>query len=1509
MKKKLLLIVAFAAAFAGQANAQRTTDKLDRGLVAVPSGSGSFVSWRIFGEEYYDTEYNLYRDGQKVNSTPLKVSNYTDAGGRAGAKYQVAAVVRGVEQEKCAEVTRLGQQYIQFAVGKLSSRRGTDITNDYNINDIALADVDGDGVSEFIMKRNYGPDGSSVANDSAYNCIECYNIKGDRLWWIDLGPNMVSGPDEQYDAVGYDWDGDGKAEILMRGADNMIIHHKDGTTTNIGNMSVNTRNTVLQTANMTYTNSGAEYLLYLEGATGKPYEIGSGSTPLWMTYPLPRLEAGETDLNAAWGDGYGHRSTKHYFGAPFLDGRKPYIFLGRGCYTRHKFKAYSVDPITHKLTLYWSWANNNGWSDPWYGNGYHNFGIADVDWDGRDEIVFGSMVIDDNGKGLSTTGLGHGDAQHCGDFDPYRHGQEIFACNEDEPAMNYRNATTSKIYYRLQSTSDDGRALCGNFSNDYPGAIGHSSQSGTISCVSDKVISGGPTGFTNNFRIYWDGDLLEEGLDGAGTEGVCRVYKANGSQVFTTEGTKNCNWTKNTPSATGDILGDWREEIIVRTSDNKYVRVYTTNIATQYRNYTLWHDHQYRQGMVWESVGYNQPPHASYFIGELEGITVAPPPLTMTDRVETTSIDQSHNGQHVIVCDWADTNVSIADGAEPWVATFHVPSWIQGTNSNITTGNPTITRTYYTCNVTGGGLAGSARLVKQGDGTLNLPAVDMTHTGNTDLWAGVVNFDGKMLNTSVWMNRFAELNSNGGTFRSIKMEYDAKLRPGRADNRGTLTTDSLVMRFGARVVFDVYSDLSADQLNTRLLSLETKSWQYGPQYLTPVFEFVNHGAADPVEGKYLIGQVEKLEGSLDDIRVEGLGNSMKSSLVLEDGKLYLVVESMGSTGTITWTGSEGTVWDLNATNNFDRGNGQAGSFITGDNVVFGDETSQLSVSLSGELEADSVIVDASKNYTFEGSGALTGNTTLVKRGTGGLTIKTENTYTGGNRISGGFVSVSSLANANQAKGNLGGMTTAGAKFVIENGGELRTTAAVTNGSVIQFVGDEGGAINNSADFISDRAMTGTVATKRGAGWMKLNTSNSSLNKLVIAGGTVQCINANVPAKTVEYQGGTLRENAGSGYAVDVPLNKKGTWYLANRSTYTNKVTGQGTLTIYCVTEKGTNYYATRTPVQCNFSDFEGTIEPSSSLDDPAVLRFTMNMSGGMPKGAMNIAEKVEVQNSGKTYRIGKVTGKGALGGSCTFSNGVSVGANTWQVGNDDTWTTTAIVTSNANLVKVGSGKVTWSGANTNTGTTTVSEGELTVNTTTSLGSGALTVNENAIFGGTTNEKNPLSNASTTINGLLRPGLIAEATTGTIYFASKPVTVTAGGVLSFNARRCATTTVNGCTSLAGISTLTVNGTIRVVALSGHTLQAGDSIRIFTANNFAGTPKFQFEGDVEWDTSRISEGLLFVKSITDAINTAKVTEDSPADVYDAQGRMVRRQAASLEGLPAGIYVIRGRKIVIR
>ncbi|MBQ9637471.1 MAG: autotransporter-associated beta strand repeat-containing protein [Prevotella sp.] len=1519
MKKKALLILMAFVALAMQA--QRTTDKLDRGLVAVPGSSGgNLVSWRIFAEEYYDVAYNLYCNGEKLNDKPLQVSNFRHASGNTSSRYQVAAVVRGVEQEKSEAVTRWNSGYLQFAVKPVTARDGSDMTADCNINDIALADLTGDGVSEFIMKRNYGADSDAtgvypVSNKTRYNHIEVYNIKGDRLWWIDLGPNMVSGPDEQYDAVGYDWDGDGKAEVLMRGADNMIIHHPDGTTTEIGNMNVNTRNDVRHDdANGAYTHTGAEYLLYLEGATGKPYEIGPNGEK-WMTYPLPRGNASD------WGDSYGHRCTKHYFGAPFLDGRKPFIYLGRGCYTRHMMKTYSVDPETHKLTLYWSWENNNGWSDPWYGNGYHNFGIADVDWDGRDEIVFGSMVIDDNGKGLSTTGLGHGDAQHCSDFDPYRHGQEIFACNEDEPAMNYRDATTSKIYYRLQSTSDDGRALCGNFSNDYPGAIGHSSQSGTVSCVTDKVLSGAPSGFTNNWRIYWDDDLLEEGLDGASSrEGAARVFKANGSVVFTADGTANCNWTKNTPSAVGDIFGDWREEIVVRSSDNKYVRIYTTNIYTPWRNYTLWHDHQYRQGMVWETVGYNQPPHTSYFLGELENITVAPPPLTMSGRTEIANngtISAANNDQHVIVCETNDTKITVAEGAQPFVATFNVPSWVQGTNSNSTT-NPVIRYTYYTCTVDGGAFGGDMRLVKQGDGVLSLPNVVQTYSGPTDVWAGVLNFDGTLQNSNLWLNRFAELNSNGGKFRNITMDYDSKLRPGRADNMGSITADTLNLGFGSRVIFDIYNDgLKADQLNVKVLTIETKNWQNGPKYSTPIFEFnsVRNAGDDMATGRYFIGAVEEVKGNLSDIRIEGLGNGHKSQLLVEDGKLYLEISGMRDATTITWNGNESSTWDLATSQNFTNNDDPTidnETFVSGDKVIFNDEAQQFNVVLEGDLEADSVIVDNTNAYTFSGTGAITGTTTLVKRGTGTLTINTDNSYTGGTRLSGGTTVVSSLSNSTQAVGNLGAVANVNTKFVMENGAILRTSQAITQGSVMRMEGPLGGVVNHSADFIIDKAVSGTKLTKRGAGWMKLNVGNSGLDTLDVAAGTVQCINSNIPAKSVVYEGGTLRENTGTSYAVIVPKGKVGTWYLANRSTYTNKITGEGTLTIYCVTEKGSNYYATRTPVQCNFTDFAGTIKPTSSLDDPSLLRFTLNTTGSAPKATFDIPAGAEVQNSGKTFTIGKVTGSGNLGGSCTFSNGTSVGANTWRVGNDESFTFDGKVTSNANFAKIGTGKMQVKGVWTNTGTVKVTEGELALSTTAELGTGALTVEKDGLLTGSSASSTTLKNSSFTINGTLQPGASKSSTSGSLNFGSKNVTFAKGSTYVVGASRCASRTNAGCANIKGVKRLTMNGTVSVFLSVSHTLAAGDSIRIWEAETFSGTPVYDLPdlgNGLAWDTSRISEGLLFVTASDGIDAVLGEMREQGCDVYNASGQLVRRNARTLDGLKPGIYFVRGQKINVR
>ena len=1502
--KRIILMFCLALTMAASSWAQRTTDILDRGLVAIPantnwgSNNGNFVSWRQFGEEYYGVTYNLYRGGTRIASN-LKVSNFLDTSGTTASSYQVAPVVRGVEGAKCKAVTCWAAGYYDIPVASVVDRNGNECTSEYIINDISLGDVDGDGVSEFIVKRNYTGDILAADNTTKFHHYEVYNMAGKRLWWIDMGPNMMAEADEQWDIVAYDWDEDGRCECLFRGADNMIIHTASGSIINVGNMSYVAPRT-------SYTADGAEYLLYVEGATGQPYPIGTGDA-LWMTYPLPR------GADSDWGSGvYGHRSTKHYFGAPFLDGRHASIFLGRGCYTKHHFKAFDVDPKTHKLTMRWEWRADSG---PYFGCGYHNYGIADVDWDGRDEIVFGSMVVDDNGKGLHTTGLGHGDAQHCSDFDPYRHGQEFFACNESSPAMNYRNATTGKMYYRLQSTGDDGRALCGNFSNDYPGAIGHSSQSGTISCVSDKVIAD-LGGYDLNFRIYWDGDLCEEIVNSPGTERDAKIDKFGVGRIFLSTGCQMCNWTKNTPSAMGDIIGDWREELILRADDNTKIRIYTTPHPTEHRIYSLWHDHQYRQGMVWECIGYNQPPHASFFIGELEGITMAPPPFTMTGRTEIANggtIGTAQNDKQVIVCETNDTEVSVQEGASPYVMFFNVPSWVQGTNATATDGTGKINYKYYTCTVNGGAFGGGMRLVKQGDGILNLPNVEQKYTGPTDIWAGTLNFDGKLLQSSLWLNRFAELNSSGGEFRRIKMDYDAKLRPGGASNIGTVTTDSLLLGFGSRVVFDLDLEQSAaDQLNIGVLTLETKNWEYGPQYQSPVFEFVVPRGQELQEGQYQLGTVTTLVGTLGDIRIEGMSTKMKSSLLLENGILYLVISETRLAGSIIWNGNSSNVWDFANAQNFTLASNPEvtdETFVTGDKVLFPSGTGKYTVSLQGDLEADSVIVDGAFNYTFNGTGSIVGKSTLVKRGKGTLTISTDNSYTGGTRISGGTVSVKSLSNSTQAKGNLGGVTTQPRRFIIENGATLKTTAAVIQGSPMYMMTEDGGVIDNSADFVVNSAISGTKLTKQGNGWMKLNVVNTALNRLVVSAGTVQCVNCNTPAKVVELAGGTLSENTGTSYTIEVTGRKTSYWNLVERAAYANRLLGTGTVQIYLPSVVGSGWMATRTPINGDWSQFEGTVIPSVNSKD-GETRWTLNNSYGMPKGAFDIPSGIVVTNSGKTYRIGKVTGAGALGGYCTFDNNGGSGVNTWEVGSNETsYAMDTKVTGGATrFVKVGTGRVSVKAKWDITGDVTVAEGNLAVTNTACLGTGTVTVNEGATLSGTTGT-NALTNSAYTINGTLLVGNNENDARSTLNFGGQNVTINSTGRLTMAVNR-GTTDDNACGStLTNIGRFTFNGTLAVNVPAANILAEGDVCVLWTANSFSGTPMLEnyiidASQGLVWDATDLHQGILRVKYDPATNIEAKYNQRHTDDavVYDLNGRRVKHPAK-------GLYIVNGRRVLLK
>lgn len=879
--KKIFAFLLLATTWTLCVQAQRATDKLDRGLVAVKVTSGVYLSWRIQADEYYDVTYNVYKNGTLLNPKPLTTSNYTDRSGTKSASYTVRPVIRGVEGTDCKAVTSWTKNYKELTLSTIISADGTDVTANYQPNDICPADVDGDGEVELIVKRLNFADFSSLflPETKDYTRIEIYKLDGTLLWWIDCGPNMFSMNQMETNAIAYDWDEDGRAELLMRVEDGAVIHKADGTTVEVGNMNVNYRSTIAwRGVSNCYETQGTEYLLYLDGQTGEIYEK--------QKWPLPRTLLpliNHVEGSQSWGDAYGHRANKHFFAAPFLDGKRASMIFCRGIYTSIFMKAFDVDPATHKLTQRWSWQATDG---AYYAQGFHNFGIADVDLDGRDEIVYGSMVVDDNGKGLSSTSRGHGDAQHCGDLDPYRYGQELFTCHEHHPGSMLRNATTSEVYYNCTSDRDDGRCMAGNFSNTWPGCLVTSSRTNGYICSVDGQNVGSQDGsVSQNMRIYWDGDLCEETFDytkftddtGIDPE----VRKFGRTKTWSFSGCRTSGSSKGNAALIGDILGDWREEVLLRTPDGK-LRIYTTTESTNYRIPSLWYDHQYRQGMLWEQMGYNQPPHVSFFLGQLEGITQAPPPYTLTGRTllgNGSTINTTND--HLFVYDTQDITVNIADGASPYMLTVNVPSWTQGSNfysaGDCSDG---ITTEYYTTTLSGGAFTGSMRLVKQGEGKLVLPDVIETYTGETNVWNGTLDFDGTMENSPVWLNRFTTLETSGTFHRSVIMEYGSRLCL-----KGSVIIDTLNLHIGARMVFNIDGDDANDKISIKQLTVEKKTWQHGPQYLVPVIELCGNVQS----GIYELGTVENIVGKVENIIIEGVE---KGEAYIEDGKL--MVKTVGS---------------------------------------------------------------------------------------------------------------------------------------------------------------------------------------------------------------------------------------------------------------------------------------------------------------------------------------------------------------------------------------------------------------------------------------------------------------------------------------------------------------------------------------------------------------------------------------------------------------------------------------
>jgi len=655
-----VLALAILALPLGAKEKPRYMEKLDRGLVAVQQSDGKvFLSWRLLASDPDGVAFNVYRETERptvatdpgrfssqpaaqagavrLNAQPLTEGTWLlDSSARLDreTRYFVAAVIDGVEQPRSAPYRiAAGAPPLPYHSIALQTPEG------YTPNDASVGDLDGDGQYEIVLHQTGVAKDNSQPGVTDAPIFQAYKLDGTLLWTINLGHNVREGAHYTQFLV-YDFDGDGRAEFVCKTADGTT----DGAGVVIGDAKANwlTPESVGEKPGSVTTPraegrslagfimSGPEYLTVFDGLTGKA---------LATTTYLPQRAPGNDNptpeqQKEIWGDDHANRIDRFLAGVAYLDGERPSIIMARGYYTRTVLAAWDFRADkkgNRKLESRWVFDSDSSEKNRAYrGQGNHNLSVADVDGDGRDEIVYGAMVIDDDGKGLYSTGWGHGDALHVSDLDPANPGLEVFDIQErfDAQGMSLRDARTGKPLFTIPSVKADesggdkgegpGRGVAFNIDPRFPGAeswAAGAGMSGMYDIHGKKFYEGRPAGLSTNFSVYWDGDLLQELLD----QNVISKWNWNTQTVEPLLVAHQCtsnNGTKATPALSADIWGDWREEVIWRTRDNRELRIYTSTIPTPHRIVTLMQDPQYRLSIAWQNVAYNQPPHPSFYLDE-----------------------------------------------------------------------------------------------------------------------------------------------------------------------------------------------------------------------------------------------------------------------------------------------------------------------------------------------------------------------------------------------------------------------------------------------------------------------------------------------------------------------------------------------------------------------------------------------------------------------------------------------------------------------------------------------------------------------------------------------------------------------------------------------------------------------------------------------------------------------------------------------------------------------------
>jgi len=1418
----IILFCAIAPAFA-----QRQMERLGRGVVVLHSAtSQAYIGWRLLATDSTEIGFNLYRSANgaaavKLNSSAL--TNTTDfldttANFTISNSWYVVPVTNGVEAAPSAAFGLAAnspvRQYLSWPLHAVTGGANAP----YDVKFCWVGDLDGDGEYDYVVDRQ-----STTGGVNQY--LQAYKRDGTFLWQLDCGYNSTNQyniePGASAISVGhgdcvtvYDLDGDGKAEVCIRTARGVVL--PDGTT-------------------ITGPDDTTQYLSILDGVTG--HELARTTiTNMWPA---------DGPMNA-------------HFGIMYCDGVHPSLLIH--CENRNAAQAFQRETMTYdyrngQLTRRWFHTPAAGANESWG----HQIRIMDVNHDGIDDLInVGSVLNGATGQPLFDTELVHGDRFHLTDIDPDRPGLEMFSIQQLNPTLlataliDMNSGSIIKKWYSGTIT-DVGRGTTFEMDPNHRGLEFYSTQPGIFDCKGNQI-------YANSIwppeALWWDADLSRELEDGAGSGALSpvinkfdpvsgtagRVYSIYSEGVHQQYGGRAAFW--------GDILGDWREEVVLVANDYSELRVYTTKITATNRLYCLMQNPGYRDQATCK--GYYQASYVDYFLANQ---MPPPPPPPVSDAKLVWHGDGTNVWDATTTANWF-TNWIYVGNANTNPAPFNPGDTVlfDSTDSNnaaITIAGsltPGEVRVHSPKNYIfngGGSLGGAMKLTKAGAGKLTFNGTN-NYTGKTLVGEGAFIVNGSLPNSpvtvrgGVWLD--GRLSGNGIIGAPVSIYEGAGVSPGQGTNSpGNLTIATNVTLNGRTLNdFDLSDDATGATKTNDLLTIT------GNLTVTGTNTFVIHklNSTLPAGGVYpLVNYSGTFNGGLTNFVVAGL-TGIPIALTNPPGRIALVIKSFRAPATLTWIGGQGgNAWDLLTSSNWLNGAAKD-TFAPNDSVRF-DNTgvSNLTATLTGDLTCSNLVVDSTNNYVLAGDGAIIGTAGLTKTNSGTLAISTlNNSFTGKTILSGGTLVVSEL-DAIGFPSPLGNPPGGSTNLILSGSPTLRVLSeSYTDRGLTINAGTNTLEVTNSTDQLTIAGViTGSGALqKSGAGSLALSVNNTYTGPTYIYGGNVSLGggtanqyglgvgpggNGNTTV-TISNASLTMFSDSGSYdtcyWNLIVPTNGTSTIYADDRCNLYGSLTGGGTLNF--------NVYYVRTELDGNWSAFTGQL---NLVTDSAGGDFRIGNSSGYANASVNLADYIYAYHitSGAAVSLGALTG-----GIYSHMTGTA-----WTIGAKNLDSTYAGSINGNSLTKVGTGTLTLTGNTNNyTGTTTISAGTLLVNGDQHTASGNVTVASSATLGGF-----GIIGGATTVNGKLSPGSNSIATLS----FSNNVTLASSSTTLIEINRTA-----GTKDFVNVSgTLTYGGTLAVTNLAG-TLANGDSFKIFNGAAYAGIFATKnlpaLTSGLAWDTTALT-----------------------------------------------------------